>query len=101
MNWSIMEKRKDGAVSHASGPLSGDQYTGLRVSDGPEARVNVTLSESYGYGEIKISASVTLACDQNEKTINTAGRLATEKAMELLKKGFARYGMIAGPAEEE
>lgn len=54
---------------------------------GPHASVSFTLGRSFGYGDLKVSAHVTLACDQNEETLEEAGKRAFLKAAELLDDG--------------
>lgn len=49
------------------------------------AKVTISLGRSLPYGEVKVSASVTLVCDQNEVTINRAGEIAFLKAQELVE----------------
>lgn len=69
--------------------LKEDKYKSLITNPtAPSARVNISLSQSAEFGAMKVSASVTLSCDQNESTINRAGGLAYEKAYELLVDGW-------------
>ena len=59
------------------------------VTEGhPQAVVSLTVGKSANYGELRISASVTYSCDQNEKTVNEAGFLAFEKATELVSDAW-------------
>lgn len=59
------------------------------------ARVNVSLSESiggpYGYSNVKISVSVTLACDQNAESVTKAQQFCLDSCSEFLESnvGFA------------
>ena len=53
------------------------------------ARVSINISHSEDFGAIKVSANVTLNCDQNEPTINRAGELAFLKARELMEDSWA------------
>lgn len=72
-----------------SGQLTDDQFRSL-VTDptGVLARVSLNVGESENYGALKVGATVTLTCDQNEVTINRAGELAFYKALELMKDGY-------------
>lgn len=74
----------------ASGPIPADEFPGLVTkAGGTPAQVSVRYGESLAYGEVKVTASVTLNCDQTEDTINNAGRLAFYKALELVRDGFS------------
>lgn len=53
------------------------------------AKVTISLGRSLPYGEVKVSASVTVTCDQNEVTINRAGEIAFLKAKELVEDCFS------------
>lgn len=60
----------------------------LTNSKGPIAHVTMSVGFSKEYGAMKVSASVSLACDQNEKSINKAGERAFDKAAELVEDGW-------------
>ncbi len=53
------------------------------------AKVAIGVGESAEYGAQKVSVTVTLNCDQNERTIDKAGELAFYKAVELLRDGWS------------
>jgi hypothetical protein len=55
----------------------------------PHARVGFTLGTQHNFGELKVTASVSLECDQNDVAVNTAGMLAFNKALELMNDGIA------------
>lgn len=59
-----------------------------RESGGPYASVSFTVGRSIGYGDIKVSATVTLACDQNEEALEETGKRAFLKATELFDDGM-------------
>lgn len=89
---------KEGVLMSASGPISNDEVENLVTgNDGRIARVNMAVSESREYGSLKVSASVTLDCDQKTSTIERAGSIAMNLAIELMVEGFERYGIKAGP----
>jgi hypothetical protein len=70
--------------------LAPDQLLKLYTpGPGPHARVGFTVGRSLGYGELKVSAHVSLECDQNEAVVNAAGETAFGKALELMNDGFA------------
>ena len=72
-----------------TGQLTEDKFRTL-VSDltGVLSRVAVNVGESMDYGALKVGATVTLTCDQNEPMINKAGELAFYKALEIMKDGY-------------
>ncbi len=89
MNGWDMNMLKGGKNKSTAGELQGDEYSALLTKhDGPRARVNVGYSEATDYGANKVSASVTLECDQNEKTIDKAASLAYMKAREIVDNGW-------------
>lgn len=53
------------------------------------ARVSMTVGEGLDYGAVKVSATVTLSCDQDEPSINAAGEAAFYKALELVRDGWS------------
>lgn len=78
-------KNKPGTSSQ----LVEEKYSALwSKKDQQPARVSMTVSQSAEFGCIKVSANVSLACDQNEKAINKAGELAYTKAYELMTDGW-------------
>lgn len=99
-SWELMVEKNKTPIAQRSGQLADDKFRRL-VTDphGIIARVNMGVSESMEYGSLKVTASVTLACDQNEAMINLAGELAFNKALELMRDGFSIYGVEAGPSK--
>lgn len=93
---------KEGGKTHShTGTLKIDKFRRLSTpGNGPKAKVSMNVTESYEYGSIRVGASVTLTCDQNTSTIDRAGQMALEKAVELMKAGFSAYGLKAGPLPE-
>ena len=95
----VVEKQVDKEVSTKTGVLKDDKYDEI-WSDKSQtpARVSMTVGSSIEYGYIKVSATVTLACDQNEKMIDRAGELGFYKAMELaedaLREAVARQEQL-------
>jgi len=90
-NYSKVREGAEGAVSE-TGQITGDAYTKL-LSKGAKdpARVAIGLSESLDFGSMKVSVTVSLACDQREAVINKAGELAFAKALELLRDSWAEF----------
>jgi hypothetical protein len=90
--------RESSAGRHAeAGQIVGDAYSKLLSKTAKDpARVAISLSESLDYGSMKVSATVSLACDQNEPTINRAGELAFGKALELLRDSWAEFNKGGG-----
>lgn len=84
MKSSTVEKSDAGQIR------SEDKFDALWSNRKVEpARVSITVSEGMDYGALKVSATVSLSCDQNERTINEAGGLAFYKAVELVRDGWA------------
>lgn len=67
-----------------------DKFQFLRQTTGPEARVGMNMGVGQDFGKLKVGASVTLSCDQNEQAIDAAGYQALSKCMELVTQGM-RY----------
>ena len=72
------------------GQLKGDdKFEALwKKRDVEPARVAISVAEGMDYGALKVSATVSVSCDQDEKTINKAGELAFYKALELVRDGW-------------
>lgn len=89
-NWSRDMKSSKGETSD-TGQLKGDdKFETLWKNRNVEpARVALTVSEGMDYGALKVSATVSVSCDQNEATINKAGEVAFYKALELVRDGWA------------
>lgn len=66
----------------------------VRKPEGPHASVTMTVGRSFGYGDLKVSASVTLQCDQNEETVEEAGKRAFLKAVELMNDGISVMSQV-------
>jgi len=54
----------------------------------PHATIGFTAGRSLGYGEVKLSAHVTLQCDQTDAALERAANRAFEKAVSFLEIGF-------------
>ena len=65
-----------------------DKFQSLRQTTGPEAHVGMNMGVGQDFGKLKVGASVTLSCDQNEAAINAAGYQAFTKCMELVEQGM-------------
>lgn len=88
-NWSRDSKSSKGEQAEA-GQIKEDKFEALwknRKTD--PARVSISVAEGMDYGALKVSATVTVCCDQNEATINKAGELAFHKALELVRDGWS------------
>lgn len=88
-NWTRDARSSKGEKSD-TGQLKGDdQFEALWKNRSVEpARVSISVSEGMDYGALKVSATVSLSCDQDETTINKAGELAFYKALELVRDGW-------------
>jgi hypothetical protein len=59
-----------------------------KPKDDHPARVSMTVGRSIQYGEVKISATVSLACTQDEDAVDEAAKLAFLKALEIVNDGM-------------
>lgn len=99
-HYELVVEKDEKIVVNRHGQLATEDKFRTLVTTAPgaaRARVNVGVSEALGYGALKVSCSVTLECDQNEKMVDLAGEYAFYKAVELMKDGFSIYGVEAGP----
>ncbi len=77
-----------------TGQLVEDKFASLWKNRTIEpAKVAIGVSESMEYGAYKVSATVSVACDQNELTIDKAGTAAFYKALEFVRDGFSELGV--------
>lgn len=87
-NFTRDTKSAKGETSTA-GQLREDKFEALWTKrDVKPAMVSVGVHEGIDYGAMKVSATVSLNCDQNEPTIDKAGELAFFKALELVRDGW-------------
>lgn len=92
-NGNYTRTREGSAGRHTeAGQIVGDPYKKLlsKTTTDP-AKVAIGLSEGLDFGAMKVSVTVSLACDQNEPTINKAGELAFNKALELLRDSWGEF----------
>ena len=89
-SWTRDMKSSKGEKSDAGQLKGADKFEALWKNRNVEpARVALTVSEGMDYGALKVSATVSVSCDQNEATINKAGEVAFYKALELVRDGWA------------
>lgn len=87
--YSVDKVPKAKGKTGARGQLVAEPYAALwSKKDQQPARVSMTVSQSAEFGTVKVSANVSLACDQTEDSINKAGELAYRKAYELMTDGW-------------
>ena len=84
-SWDRTIEMNGNKVSDAS-PI--EYYRDLVTGTLPVAHVSMTVGFSRDYGALKVSATVSLACDQTESRLNKAGELAFLKAEELVQDGW-------------
>jgi hypothetical protein len=65
-----------------------DEFALLASPGEIHARVGFSLGTQHDFGRIKVTATVSLECDQHELVINKAGEKAFRKAQELLDDGL-------------
>jgi hypothetical protein len=89
--------------SGTRGQLTEDKFTALWSNKELQpARVSISVSQSSDFGAVKVSANVSLACDQSETAINKAGELAFYKAHELMTDGWNELcAELQAAAEQE
>lgn len=91
MNEYSLERTPQGKAAKKGnrGQLVEEKYSALwSKKDQQPARVSMGVSQSAEFGSIKVSANVSLVCDQTENSINKAGELAYTKAFELMTDGW-------------
>lgn len=98
MNRFVMERQpKTGKAVSTMGQLVDNKFSALwKDKTLTPAKVSIGVSQSADFGAIKVSATVTLSCDQNEKTIDKAGELAYHKAYELMMDGWSEMEKAGG-----
>lgn len=84
-----VETKKNGKTKSKSGTLAEDQFAALYDPSATEhARVAMSVSQSAEYGQLKVTATVSLLCNQTAATLDKAGELAFYKARELMVDGW-------------
>jgi hypothetical protein len=68
--------------------LAGDKFARLCTPGAVHASVAMMVGRTLGYGAAKVSAHVTLACDQNARALDAAAELACMKALEYMNDAF-------------
>lgn len=68
--------------------MADDKFQELVQGDGL-ARVETLYSRAVNFHEEKVTVTISLACDQNESTINKAAELGFYKALELVDDNFS------------
>jgi hypothetical protein len=96
MNWAgTLEKygwRADEVGNEPFHPLA-LQAQQARANGQSVARISTTVGTSEGYGDIKVSFTVSVDCVQAEATMNLAGEAAFLKAVELVNDSARFLGM--------
>ena len=88
-SWYRDMKNSKGEKSDVGQLKGDDKFEALwKKRDVEPARVAISVAEGMDYGALKVSATVSVSCDQDEKTINKAGELAFYKALELVRDGW-------------
>lgn len=65
-----------------------DQFQGLVQGDGL-ARIETTYQRAVNFHEEKVVVTLSVACDQNEATINRAAELTFRKTLELVDDNYS------------
>jgi hypothetical protein len=91
----VTVEREDKIIFDHQEPM--DQFNELRQGIGPAAQVGMNVGTQQNFGRLKIGASVTLTCDQNEAAIDRAGYLCLTKCVQLTTLGLQ---FLAQEAEE-
>jgi hypothetical protein len=69
----------------------------LRRTQGPEATIGFTVGRSLEYGALKVSAHVTLSCDQDRATLDAAAAAALRLAIDYATEGMRLLAQGGGP----
>lgn len=100
--YNLMIEEKGEVKMAKSGAVTGDKFSKLvnkiKLAKGEAvlSKVSMGTSETFeceGSRWVKVSAMVTLTCDQNEPKINEAGTLSFFKCQELTNDGLRAYGI--------
>jgi len=86
LHWEIEQVSGPNNKTTTTGTTQLDQFKDL-VGDG-RASVEVLVGTQFNFGEAKTHVVVRLSCNQDEKTIQTAGQLAFWKAKELCESAL-------------
>lgn len=99
-SWSRDTQGKKGQTSTTGHLKDEDRFEALwKKRDVDPARVAITVAEGLDYGSLKVSATVSVACDQDEPSVNKAGELAFYKALELVRDGWRELNGEAAQKE--
>lgn len=98
MDWST-SMSNHGFTHHGSEPFKPLEELVMhnRAQGMPIARVSLTVGASEDYGAVKVSATVSLECPQQESCINLAGEVAFKKARELVNDMASHVGVTPLP----
>jgi len=88
VNTARVDVEQDGKTRTVHHEVLGDPFTRLATPGAVHSTVGFTVGMGENYGALKISAHVTLTCDQNEPTLNKAGEMSFRKTLELMKDGW-------------
>ncbi len=88
--WTRTHYSKDErhVFSYREGILPDDKFQELVHGDGL-ARVETLYQRAINFHEEKVVVTISLACDQNEATINRAAELGFYKALELVDDNYS------------
>ncbi len=95
MNFWRRTHEKDGKVETTQGPFEPDPFKDLLKDDGL-ASVGCTYGGARNYGNEKISFMVNVHCDQNEATVNEAGKRVFLKTLEFVEDACGQLGWKPG-----
>lgn len=83
--WEVVVERYNAVVTKNGGAM--DPFKELVKRDGASS-VTISVSRALPYGELKVSASVSVSCDQDQPTIEQAGEVAFLQAVKLVQAHF-------------
>lgn len=88
--WTRTHYSKDERTvfSYREGLLADDRFQQLVQGDGL-ARVETLYQRAVNFHEEKVVVTISLACDQNEQSINKAAELGFYKALELVDDNYS------------
>jgi len=95
MNWNrVLERHgyrfEQGAAEYDPFLLLAQQVT---QKGEPPAHISLTATNGGDFGQLKVTAMVSITCSQDERSINLAAEIAFRKVIELVNDGSSHVGL--------
>lgn len=88
VHYTVTHLKNKAVVYEKEGYLEEDKFEKLMAKNG-RAKLTTTYQHSVNFGTDKVVVTLSCACDQDEETINEAGKLTFLKAVELVTDNFS------------